>query len=59
MHILTRCTWQGFTENNVAQLSMNLDWTPNRPVILAVHRYWIGKLQRQVREARQAVCAAR
>ena len=39
---------QGFTESNVCQLSANLDWTPNRAVILAVHRYWLGKLYRQV-----------
>lgn len=40
---------QGFAEANVIQLSVNLDWTPNRAVILAVHRYWVGKLYRHKR----------
>lgn len=44
------CT-QGFSEANVCQLSVNLDWTPNRAVILAVHRYWVSKLHRTRRWA--------
>ena len=35
----------------MCQLSVNLDWTPNRAVILAVHRYWVGKLYRHRRWA--------
>lgn len=35
----------------MCQLSVNLDWTPNRAVILAVHRYWVGKLYRHKRWA--------
>ena len=44
-------TLQGFSEANVCQLSVNLEWTPNRAVILAVHRYWVGKLFRHGRWA--------
>lgn len=39
------------TVGNVVLLSQKCAWAPNRAVTLAVHSYWVGKLQRMGRPA--------